>query len=184
VPVGFLTDSQAREYGRFSGEPTPDQLARYFHLDDTDRAFVAEHRGDHNRLGVAVQLGSLRFLGTLLDDPAVAPASAVRFAADQLSITGSAELLTVYAKSAGRWRHGPRIRERYGYSAFADLASHSASIAFYMRCAGRAPTGPRRCSTAQLHGCSKQRCCCRASPYVSAPWPGFGRAQTHTYTAC
>ena len=36
-------------------------------------------------------------------------------AADQLSITGSAELLTVYAKSAGRWRHGPRIRERDGY---------------------------------------------------------------------
>jgi TnpA family transposase len=121
VPVGFLTDSQNREYGRFPGEPTPDQLARYFHLDDTDRAFVAEHRGDHNRLGVAVQLGSLRFLGTLLEDPAAAPASAVRFAADQLSITDSAELLAVYAKSAGRWRHGPRIRERYGYRAFADF---------------------------------------------------------------
>jgi hypothetical protein len=121
VPVGFLTDSQTREYGRFSGEPTPDQLARHFHLDDTDRAFVAEHRGDHNRLGVAIQLGSLRFLGTLLEDPAMAPASAVRFAADQLSITGSAELMAVYAESAGRWRHGSRIRERYGYRAFADF---------------------------------------------------------------
>ena len=121
MPVGFLTDSQPREYGRFSGEPTPDQLARHFHLDDIDRAFVAEHRGDHNRLGVAVQLGSLRFLGTLLEEPARAPASAVRFAADQLAITGSAELMTVYANSAGRWRHGPRIRERYGYRAFADF---------------------------------------------------------------
>jgi len=69
----------------------------------------------------AALTGSLRFLGTLLDDPAVAPASAVRFAADQLSFTGSADLLTVYAKSAGRWRHGPRIRERYGYRAFADF---------------------------------------------------------------
>ena len=121
MPVGFLTDSQTREYGRFSGEPTPDQLARYFHLDDADRAFVAEHRGDHNRLGVAIQLGSLRFLGTLLEDPAMAPASTVRFAADQLSITGPAELMTTYAKSAGRWRHGPRIREQYGYRVFADF---------------------------------------------------------------
>ena len=121
MPVGFLSDSQTREYGRFFGEPTPEQLARYFHLDDTDRAFVAEHRGDHNRLGVAVQLGSLRFLGALLDDPAMAPASAVRFAAHQLSISGSADLMIVYAKSVGRWRHGPRIRERYGYRAFADF---------------------------------------------------------------
>ncbi|MBD4426860.1 ATP-binding cassette domain-containing protein, partial [Xanthomonas citri pv. citri] len=38
-------------------EPTSDQLVRYFYLDDADRAFVAEHRGDRNRLGVAVQLG-------------------------------------------------------------------------------------------------------------------------------
>jgi hypothetical protein len=59
-----------------SDEPTSDQLARHFHLDDADRAFVAEHRGDHNRLGVAVQLGSVRLLGTFLDDPMQAPPAA------------------------------------------------------------------------------------------------------------
>jgi len=68
VPVGYLSESQAREYGCFPDELTPDQLARYFHLDDADRAFVALHRGDHNRLGVAVQLGSLRILGTFPED--------------------------------------------------------------------------------------------------------------------
>ena len=93
MAVGFLTDGQSRNYGRFAGDPTPDQLTRHFHLDDADRAFVAEHRGDHNRLGVAVQLGSVRLLGTFLEDPATAPASAVRFAADQLSIVGSADLM-------------------------------------------------------------------------------------------
>ena len=41
MPVGYLSESQAREYGRFPDELTPDQLARYFHLDDADRAFVA-----------------------------------------------------------------------------------------------------------------------------------------------
>jgi Domain of unknown function (DUF4158) len=41
-PVSFLADSQTREYGQFASEPTPDQLARHFYLDDTDRAFVAE----------------------------------------------------------------------------------------------------------------------------------------------
>jgi len=112
VPVSFLTDSQTRHYGRFAGEPTSDQLARHFHIDDADRAFIAEHRGDSNRLGVAVQLGSVRQLGTFLEDPAAAPASAVRFAAD---------LMTMYSKSEGRWRHGPRIRERYGYRGFTDF---------------------------------------------------------------
>jgi len=68
-----------------------------------------------------VQLGSVRQLGTFLEDPAAAPASAVRFAADQLSIVGSADLMTMYSKSEGRWRHGPRIRERYGYRGFTDF---------------------------------------------------------------
>lgn len=121
MPVGFLSDDQALRYGRFVGDPTAEQLARHFHLDDADRAFVAEHRGDHNRLGVAVQLGSLRLLGMFLDDPTEAPPSVTRFAADQLAMSASTDLMIVYAASVGRWRHGPRIRERYGYRGFADF---------------------------------------------------------------
>jgi TnpA family transposase len=121
VPVGFLTDEQARRYGSFLGDPTPDQLARHFHLDDADRAFVGEHRGDHNRLGVAVQLGSVRLLGVFLDNPADAPVSAVRFAAGQLSIADDAGLMRAYATSAARRRHAPRICERYGYRALTEV---------------------------------------------------------------
>ena len=121
MPVGFLSDEQASRYGFFLGDPTPDQLARHFHLDDADRAFVGEHRGDHNRLGVAVQLGSIRLLGTFLEDPGLTPASVVRFSGDQLAMAGSAELMATYVASAGRWRHGPRIRERYGYRLLTDF---------------------------------------------------------------
>ena len=111
MPVGYLSESQAREYGRFPDELTQDQLARYFHLDDADRAFVAMHRGDHNRLGVAVQLGSLRMLGTFPEDPTEAPVSALRFTARQLSLTEPEELIVEYTRSEGRWRHGSRIRQ-------------------------------------------------------------------------
>lgn len=120
MPVSFLSDDQALRYGRFVGDPTSEQLARYFHLDDTDRAFIGAHRGDHNRLGVAVQLGSLRLLGAFLENPSQVPVSVARFAGGQLAISSPAEAMARYCASEGRWRHGPRIRDHYGYRVFSD----------------------------------------------------------------
>lgn len=119
MPVSFLNEEQERRYGRYAGEPDPEQLARYFHLDDTDHAFVAARRGAHMRLGCAVQLGTVRFLGTFLEQPDDVPGSAVTFVAVQLGIqVGS--LLAEYAASRWRSRHPAEIRDRYGYRAFSE----------------------------------------------------------------
>ena len=119
MPVSFLTDAQQRRYGRFDGEPSADQFARYFHLDDADRDLIGRRRWDHMRLGFALQLGTVRFLGTFLDDPTEVPQSVVKTLGRQIGIR-DADNLARYAKGSAHWHHAGEIRDRYGYKEFAD----------------------------------------------------------------
>ena len=111
MPVDFLTAAQGQRYGRFAGEPTPEQLAKYFHLDEADRRCISRRHGEHNKLGFAVQLGTVRFLGTFLAQPAEVPPGVLAYLARQLDISDPA-CLGRYQDDA-RWRHVEEIREAY-----------------------------------------------------------------------
>lgn len=86
MPVEFLSDEQAARYGRYTDDPTPEQLTRFFYLNEHDQALIAARRREHNKLGFAVQLCTLRFLGTFLPNPLQVPAVVLRHVADQLQL--------------------------------------------------------------------------------------------------
>ena len=119
MPVSFLTAEQERRYGRYTGDPGPEQLARYFHLDDADRALIATRRWDHMRLGFAAQLGTVRFLSTFLDDLAGVPAGVAADLARQLDIADPS-CLAHYREGRTRWQHAREIRTLFGYREFTD----------------------------------------------------------------
>ncbi len=121
MPVSFVTDEQQRRYGRYVGELTADQLAHSFHLDDADRELIMLRRGDHNRLGFALQLGTVRYLGTFLENPIETPPGVVAYVARQLGIADPA-CFAQYCAGEQRWEHAAEIRHRYGYRDFASGA--------------------------------------------------------------
>jgi hypothetical protein len=86
MPVEFLTDDEAAAYGRYAGVPSQVDLERVFFLDDADIDLVNQRRGDHMKMGFALQLVTVRWLGAFLDDPLDVPASVLEFVAGQLGV--------------------------------------------------------------------------------------------------
>ena len=84
MPVEFLTDDEA--YGRYAGSPSQADLERVFFLDDEDMDLVGQRRGEHMKVGFALQLVTVRWLGTFLDDPLDVPAPVLEFVAGQLGV--------------------------------------------------------------------------------------------------
>ena len=121
MPVQFLSDEQARRYGTFHGEPSPEQLRRFFEFAPADRADIDRHRSDTARLGYAVQLGCVRFLGCFPDLVAT-PTSVVAHVGSALGVEPAG--FAGYAQSRARFAHAAEIRGRYGYTPFGEGLGH------------------------------------------------------------
>lgn len=120
MPVEFLTDDEVAGYGRYVGAPSRLELERLFFLDDEDKSLVRRHRGDHMQLGFALQLVTVRYLGTFLADPLHVPTSVLDNLAQQLGIADHSCVKRYTERRPTPFAHAEQIREALGLRDFSS----------------------------------------------------------------
>src|SRR5260370_31710272 len=120
MPVEFLTDDEAAAYGRYTGAPPQADLERVFFLDDADRALVDRRRGEHMKSGFALQLVTVRWLGTFLEDPLDVPVAVLDFVAGQLGVADPSQVKKYTERVNTRFDHQREIRRACGLREFAE----------------------------------------------------------------
>src|SRR5215471_13475845 len=87
MPIGFLTAADRVRLNRFPEQIPHEDLSAFFLLSEADqRAINQQHSEAHTRLGFALQLCALRYLGFAPDDLMTAPTVAVEYVAQQLGV--------------------------------------------------------------------------------------------------
>ncbi|MBK4841304.1 transposase [Enterococcus faecium] len=105
-------------FGTSVGAPSEEQLQLYFQLTDFDKEIINEMRLPSTKLGFAVQLGTVRFLGTFFTDFSKIPLEVIIYLANQLSI--DPREFDSYSRKMTISQHAQLIKERYSYRNFQD----------------------------------------------------------------
>jgi TnpA family transposase len=114
MPVQFLSDSDHDRLNRFPQEITQTDLDRFFWLSPDDHRAILGLRGDHNRLGFALFLCCLRYLGFFPEPLSQLPASVIEYVAVQLQV--STAVLSLYGKRTSTQRnHQRQVQVLLGY---------------------------------------------------------------------
>jgi TnpA family transposase len=114
MPVNFLSEVERQRLSQLPEViPESDQI-QYFTLTEEDQEQIQRQRRSENRLGFALQLCTLRYLGFCPDDLQQAPLDIVAFLAQQLQIP--VESLTRYAqRTQTRTEHLQQIQSYLGF---------------------------------------------------------------------
>lgn len=114
MPVNFLSEAERSRLSQFPSAIPQSDLIQYFTLTQADLKQIQRLRRSENRLGFALQLCALRYLGFCPSDLQQVPLPVVDRLAQQLNL--QAEDLTRYAqRSQTRTEHLQQIQAYLGF---------------------------------------------------------------------
>jgi TnpA family transposase len=90
MPIGFLTAADRTRLNGFPEQIPHEDLSAFFLLSEADHGAINQHREAHTRLGFALQLCALRYIGFAPDELQTAPAAVVEYVAQQLGVAPQA----------------------------------------------------------------------------------------------
>ena len=105
------------------------EIARYYTLSAKDFQIIRQHRRDHNRLGLSIQLCHLRFPGWPLKAGAAPSPQLLAYVARQLNV--SPELVHDYSRDRDTTRreHPLELQRAFGFQPFTEgLSSKLADL--------------------------------------------------------
>ena len=115
MSASIFSETELARLAGFPEEIPSDDLIRAFTLTGADRDLVVIRRGAANRLGLALQLCALRYLGFVPRNLSAAPRSAACFVADQLEVSPD-EIQSYARREQTRRQHFTEVREHLGFS--------------------------------------------------------------------
>ncbi|MFV2197851.1 Tn3 family transposase [Nocardiopsis sp. LOL_012] len=120
MPHEFLSDEQIARYTRFPDEVSVGDLEQFFRLDAKAHKAVATKRSPANKLGWALQWGTVRMLGVFLpDNPTGVPEGVVPFVADQLGVDPAC-VGEYRRREKAAYEHSWEIRDTFDYTDFSE----------------------------------------------------------------
>jgi len=114
MPGQFLTTIERERLSRIPEDISKADLASFFTLTDSDLSAIPVQSAGYNRLGFALQIGALRYMGFCPDDLVATPPSVVKYVASQLGMDPQ-EIIRYGQREQTRTDHVKNVETYLGF---------------------------------------------------------------------
>ena len=115
--VRLLSNEQRELLSSIPKDISEDEIQYHYTLQPDELAVIGQLRGDHNRLGFAMQLCALHFPGCTLNQLPSIPEPVIAYVAEQIGVQ-SASFHAYGQRSATVYEHLAQIRQIWGYRTY------------------------------------------------------------------